>query len=111
GKIRRLRAQQAEYGVETQALQRELDTQLYVLLQEIKHSRHVIETLQEQIIPNLEEAERQAEQAFNAGRLGYQQWSVILNKKLDAQQELLSAFESIHLQHIELQRLTGTSLI
>lgn len=110
GKIRSLQAKQAEYASESEALQRRLDTQLYVLLQEIKHSQHVIETLQERIIPALDNAQTQATTAYEGGKLGYQQWTAILHKKLGAQQELLSAFETIHLQHIELQRLTGTTL-
>lgn len=110
GKIRSLLAKQAEYASESEALQRQLDTQLYVLLQEIKHSQHVIEALRARIIPALTNAEAQASQAYESGKLGYQQWTAILNKKLGAQQDLLSAFEAIHLQHIELQRLTGTTL-
>ena len=110
GKIRRLQAQQAQYTSESEVIQRQLDTQLYVLLQEIKHSQHVIETLQQRIIPALNNAQAQATQAYESGKLGYQPWISILNKKLGAQQDLLSAFEAIHLQHIELQRLTGTTL-
>ena len=110
GKIKSLQAKQAEYGGESEALQRQLNTQLYVLLQKIKHSQHVIKTLQEQIIPALNNAQAQATQAYESGQLGYQQWTAILLKKLSAQQTLLSAFEAIHLQHIELQRLTGTTL-
>ncbi|MEZ5528651.1 MAG: TolC family protein [Porticoccaceae bacterium] len=110
GKVRSLRAKQAEYASESEVLQRRLDTQLYVLLQEIKHSQHVIETLRERIIPALNNAQAQATRAYESGRLDYQQWTAILHKKLGAQQDLLSAFEAIHLQHIELQRLTGTTL-
>lgn len=110
GKIRSLQARQAEFASESKAFQRLLDTQLYVLLQEIQHSHHVIETLQERIIPALDSAHAQATQAYETGRLSYQQWATLLNKKLGMQQELLSAFEAFHLQHIELQRLTGTTL-
>ncbi|MCY4428352.1 MAG: TolC family protein [Halieaceae bacterium] len=110
GKIRSLQARQAEFASESEALQRQLDKQLYVLLQEIKHSHHVIETLQKRIIPALNTAHAQATHAYETGKLGYQQWVILLNKILGAQQALLSAFEAIHLQHIELQRLTGTTL-
>ena len=70
----------------------------------------MIETLQQRVIPALNDAQAQATQAYESGKLGYQPWISILNKKLGAQQDLLSAFEAIHLQHIELQRLTGTTL-
>lgn len=110
GKIRSLYAQQEEYAAEYEALHQELRTQLYVLLQEIKHSSHVIETLENKIIPNLSKAQNQALQAYETGKLSYTQWADIQDKKLVFEQELLTAYEAIHLQHIELQRLTGTSL-
>jgi len=110
GKIARLHARQAEYGSESDALKRQLDTQLYVLLQEIKHSQHVIEALQKRIIPALNQAQEQAQRAYENGQLGYQQWTTIVQQQLGVQQALLSAFEAVHLQHIELQRLTGTTL-
>lgn len=110
GKVRSLQAKQAEIASESEVLERQLDTRLYVLLQEIKHSRHVIETLQQRIIPALNKAQVQATQAYEGGKLGYQPWTAIQNQTLEAQQKLLSAFETIHLQHIELQRLTGTAL-
>ena len=111
GKVRSLEGEQAAYASEFEALQRQLSTQLYVLLQEISHSQHVIRTLQDRILPALNQAEAQAGRAYESGQLGYQQRTSILHKRLVAQQELLSAFEAIHLQHIELQRLTGSTLI
>lgn len=110
GKVRSLEGEQAAYASEFEALQRQLTTQLYVLLQEIDHSQHVIGTLQEQILPALNQAEVQAGGGYESGQLGYQQWTAILHKRLVAQQALLSALEAIHLQHIELQRLTGATL-
>ncbi len=110
GKIRSLRAKQGEYQSESKALQLRLSTQLYVLLLEIKHSQHVIETLQQRVIPALDRALAETARAYESGKLGYLQWTSILNKKLGAEQDLLSAFEAIHLQHIEMQRLSGTTL-
>lgn len=110
GKIRSLRAKQGEYYSESEALQRQMTTQLYVLLQEIKHSQHIIETLQQRVIPALNSAQEETARAYETGKSGYQQWTAILNKKIGAQQDQLSAFEAIHLQHIELQRLTGATL-
>ncbi len=110
GKIRRFYAQQEEYIAEYTTLHQQLKTQLYSLLQEIKHSTHVIDALEQKIIPSLTDAENLALSAYESGKLSYTQWSDILNKKLIFEQELLTAYETIHMQHIELQRLTGTSL-
>lgn len=110
GKMRSIQAQQSERVSEVKALERELSTQLYVLLQEIQHSQHVIQTLQEKIIPLLRKALMQAESAYASGKLAYQPWVSLLNQQLAAEQDLLNALEAIHLQHVELQRLTGTTL-
>jgi cobalt-zinc-cadmium efflux system outer membrane protein len=87
-----------------------LDAQLYVLLQEMAHSHHVIETIQAEIIPVLETALTEASQAFDIGKLSYNQWSDIRRELLSAQNQLLDAYQSLHLQHIEIQRLTGVSV-
>jgi outer membrane protein, heavy metal efflux system len=110
GKIRSLRAKQAEYDSESLAFKRKVETQIYVLLQEMAHSQHVIERYQRLIIPTLVRAQVYATKAYEKGRIPYQQWSDIVQKNLDARHILLGAFEKIHLQHIELQRLTGASL-
>ena len=111
GKVRALRARQAEYQAEAQALSRKLNTQLYVLLTEINHSRHVIETLTGRVIPLLEKALSQSSQAYEIGQLGYVQWTAVRQDLLASRAELLDAYLAIHLQHIEIQRLTGASLV
>ena len=56
GTIAALRAKQDVLATQQQALMQKLDAQLYVLLQEMAHSHHVIETIQAEIIPVLETA-------------------------------------------------------
>lgn len=110
GKVRALRARQAESQSESQALSRRLNIQLYVLLQEINHSRHIIETLSNRVIPLLEKALVESSQAYEIGQLGYVQWTAVRQDLLASRNELLDAYLAIHLQHIEIQRLTGASL-
>lgn len=107
GTIAALRAKQDVLASQQQALMQKLDAQLYVLLQEMAHSHHVIETIQLEIIPVLETALTEAGQAFDIGKLSYNQWSDIRRELLSAQNQLLDAYQSLHLQHIEIQRLTG----
>lgn len=110
GTIAALRAKQDVLATQQQALMQKLDAQLYVLLQEMAHSHHVIETIQAEIIPVLETALTEASQAFDIGKLSYNQWSDIRRELLSAQNQLLDAYQSLHLQHIEIQRLTGVSV-
>jgi cobalt-zinc-cadmium efflux system outer membrane protein len=110
GNIASLKAKQELLAFEQASLMHKLDSQLYVLLQEIAHSRHVIDKFQHDIIPILETTLKEAVLAFDVGQLSYSQWSDIRRELLNAQSELLMAYESLHLQHIEIQRLTGASL-
>ncbi len=110
GRAQTLRAQQAEYEAEAKALEHRLDSQLYVLLLEIEHGRHVVDALTGRILPALDKAQVEATRAYDQGQLGYQQWQAIRQDWLTARMGLIDVLEETHLQHIELQRLTGASL-
>lgn len=110
GTIAALQAQQEVLNSQQASLMQQLDAQLYALLQEMKHSMHVIETVDTRIVPTLESALSEARKAFELGQLSYNQWSDVRHELLSAQSQLLDAYQSLHLQHIEIQRLTGTSL-
>lgn len=110
GTIAALQAQQEVLDSERAALMQQLDTQLYVLLQEMNHSQHVIKTMNQAVIPTLDQALREAENAFNRGQFSYNQFNTVRQELLNAQGQLLDAFASLHFQHIEIQRLTGSSI-
>lgn len=110
GMIAALQAEQDVLASEQSALMQSLDTQLYVLLQEMAHSQHVIQTVQTSIVPTLETALSEAGNAFEKGQTSYNQYHNVRRELRIAHTQLLDAFESLHLQHIEIQRLTGTSL-
>ncbi|WP_037426006.1 TolC family protein [Shewanella sp. POL2] len=110
GTIAALQAQQDVLANEQNALMQAQDAQLYVLLQEMAHSAHVIDTVRSDIVPTLEKALSEASNAFDKGLLSYNQYNDVYRELLSAQYQLLDAFESLHLQHIEIQRLTGTSI-
>ncbi|MFQ3220819.1 MAG: cobalt-zinc-cadmium efflux system outer membrane protein [Paraglaciecola sp.] len=110
GKIAALQAQQEVLADQASALLQKLDVQLYVLLQEMEHSRHVIDSIQQRIVPLLENALTDASSAFDIGKLNYTQWNNVRHQLLTAKSQLLDVYESLHLQHIEIQRLTGSSI-
>jgi cobalt-zinc-cadmium efflux system outer membrane protein len=110
GEVQVIQAKQAEYQSQGDVLARKLNTQLFVLLQNMKHSKHVIDTLTGRVIPLLEKASEEASKAYEIGRLGYLEWTSIRQELLSTQAQLLDAYQAIHLQHIEIQRLTGASL-
>ena len=110
GTISALQAQQEVLASEQNAMMLKLDAQLFVLLQEMAHSQHVIETIQAKIIPNLEIALSEASNAYDKGQLSYSQWSEVRRELLSAQSRLIDGYQNLHLQHIEIQRLTGQSI-
>lgn len=110
GQIRALRASQSELATESQALVHKLNTQLYVLIEQMKRSQHVIHAVTEKVIPVLEQAFEQAEKAYKAGMYSYTEWMNTQQELLNAQSDLIGAYQNAHLNNIEIERLTGTSL-
>lgn len=110
GKIAALKAKQDVLASEQAAMMQKLDAQLYVLLQEMAHSHHVIENIRTGIVPTLEKALSAASNAFEQGQLSYNQYSNVREELLGAQSQLLDAYKNLHLKHIEIQRLTGASI-
>ena len=110
GKIQALQAQQLEYQAQADAWQNNISTQLLLLTHKLKHNSHVVEGLVDEIIPALQQASEQAEQAFKQGNYRYSDWYAIQQELNEAQTELIDAYTNIHLFNIELQRLTGVSV-
>ena len=110
GKIKALRASQNQLETESLALVHQLNTQLYVLIEQLKHSQHVIHAIANNIIPVLEQAFNEAEKAYNVGMYSYTEWMNTQQALLNAQSDLIDAYQSAQLNNIEIERLTGTSI-
>ena len=110
GTIRSLRAEQSIYDVEALSLKQKLNTQVFVLLQEINHSQHVIDVTQETIIPLMKKAKDEVNKAYELGRASYLKWYSVQQDYLASHVNLINTYKTLHLQHIELQRLTGSSI-
>ncbi|MFT5759481.1 MAG: cobalt-zinc-cadmium efflux system outer membrane protein [Alteromonadaceae bacterium] len=111
GKINALRASQSELETASKALIHQLNTQLYVLIEQMKHSQHVIHAMTENVIPVLEQAFVEAEKSYKVGRYSYTEWTNTQKELLAAQSDLIAAYQNAHLNHIEIERLTGASLL
>jgi len=110
GKIRALRASKNLLKAESLALVHKLNTQLYVLIEQMKHSSHVIHAVTDNIIPVLEKALVEAEKAYKVGMYSYTEWMNTQQELLNAQSDLIGAYQNAHLNNIEIERLTGSSL-
>lgn len=104
---RSLQAREQQSDVSAQARLKELEVEVRTLLLELEHSRHVIDTLNQSILPALSNGREQAQQAYERGQLDYLQWDNARQQWLSARERLLDEAEALQLQWIELQRLTG----
>ncbi|MDT0499216.1 TolC family protein [Algiphilus sp. W345] len=83
--------------------------QLFAYYQEMEHARHVVATLDRQLIPELERALAQTEDAWRRGRYSFLEWSEVQKRLLDARLRRIDAAAEYHLNRIEIERLTGQS--
>jgi len=109
-KVLALQAKQGQKQAQSQALQQRFSTQLLLLTHQLKHNRHVVEGLSEEIIPALELANDKAREAYQTGSYRYTDWYAVQQELLTAQFDLIQAYNSIQLFNIELERLTGASI-
>ena len=111
GKIKALTASQNKLETESVALVHKLNSQLYILIEQLKHSHHVIYAVTNNIIPILEQAFNEAEKAYNIGMYSYTDWMNTQQALLNAQSDLITAYQNAQLNNIEIERLTGSSII
>ena len=109
--IRAAEAEVALNGVEREA--RAL--QLYATLAEA-HGRYETSRLEVQrmgrdVLPHLQRAENAAERAWRAGAISYMEWAQLQAMRIEARQRQLDAAISAQTGLIEIQRLTGQSML
>ena len=111
GRIAALAAERDAYRADVDAVQLALEARLYVLLQEFQHAQHVVGALREQIIPTLEQAQKEARNAYQLGRYSYQDWRGVQQELLATRSHLLDSQFKAQLTRVEIERLTGLPLL
>ena len=89
--------------------------QLYATLAEA-HGRYAgarleVERMKRDVLPQLQKAERAAEQAWRAGAASYMEWAQLQAMRIDARQRQLDSAVAAQSALIEIQRLTGQSML
>jgi cobalt-zinc-cadmium efflux system outer membrane protein len=87
-----------------------VETELFALYQELKHSLHMAATLRDEVLPNVETALVETERAYEAGRYSYLELRVAQREALKARQDYLEVMIETHRYAIEIESLTGTAL-
>jgi cobalt-zinc-cadmium efflux system outer membrane protein len=63
------------------------------------------------VLPQLQKAERAAEQAWRAGAASYMEWAQLQAMRIEARQRQLDSAIAAQTALIEIQRLTGQSML
>jgi len=89
--------------------------QLYATLAEA-HGRYLTSRLEvtrmaRDMLPQLQRAENAAEKAWRAGAISYMEWAQLQAMRIDARQRQLEAAIAAQTALIEIQRLTGQSMV
>ena len=107
GRVAEARADIARTEAEAAATRIDIETALFVLHQELNHNLQLAAGLREEVIPRLQTALADTRRAYDLGRYGYFEWSVVQGELLQANNDLLEASIAAHEVVIEIERLTG----
>ncbi|HBR96315.1 MAG TPA: hypothetical protein DD979_02920 [Gammaproteobacteria bacterium] len=110
GRIAAARANLVKTSHDEQAVRIRIETALYVMVEELQHSLHVIEAVRGEIIPPLEQALSETRRAYRLGRYSYLELRSVQAELLDAQNTLVEASIDAHRNIIEIERLTGVRM-
>jgi len=87
-----------------------IETELFVLYQELKHNIELADRLETDVAPRYETALADTLRAFEQGRSSYLEYRAVETELLAVAYEILDAHADAYLLSIEIERLTGESL-
>lgn len=110
GKIATASANLEKIALAKNAANIRIETTLYVVYEQLRHSLHVLDALRTAVIPPLEQALTDTRRAYELGRYSYLEWRSVQAELLDAQETLLETSIDAHRYVIEIERLTGAQV-
>ncbi len=110
GRVATARAEAARTDADRVAARVQIETQLFVLFEELKHSLHRATTLREEILPRAEIILKETLRAYEAGRYSYIELRAAQDDALAARSEGVAALIDAHRNVIEIEALTGAAL-
>jgi cobalt-zinc-cadmium efflux system outer membrane protein len=109
--IRSAQADLAAIELEREGESRQLEATLAEAWGQLEAAVALATQIREQLVPRLEKAERAAGDTYRLGALSYLDWAQLQSDTLLARRQELDASLAAHRALIELQRLTGESLL
>ena len=109
-RVAALQATQNQYRAERHAEEVALETRVYVMAEQLRHSRHVAESMEQRIIPSMQQALSDTQHAYQQGKYSYYELASAQQDLIDARLSYLEAQYTAYLYLIEIERLTGLPL-
>lgn len=110
GRIDETRATRAQIEAAEDATRVRVETELFVLYQELKHNIELAARLETDVAPRYETALADTLRAFEQGRSSYLEYRAVETELLAVGYEILDAHADAWQLSIEIERLTGESL-
>ena len=111
GRIAETFADMARASGDARTTRVRIETALFVLYQELLHDVDVAATLRDRMIPLLESALADTRRAYELGRTSYFELSAVQSELLQTRNELLETSIGAHGLVVEIERLTGVSVL
>jgi cobalt-zinc-cadmium efflux system outer membrane protein len=111
GRVAEAQAVLARKRADSEAERVRVHTTLYEIYQEMQHSAHRAEVLDEQVIPRLEETMDATSKGYEQGRYRYYELRTVEADLLAARRSLIEASAAAHRLVITLERLTGQGMV
>jgi len=109
--IRAAEAELALNGVEREARELQLYATLALAHGRYETARLEVARMARDVLPQLQRAENAAEKAWRAGAISYMEWAQLQAMRIEARQRQLDAAIAAQTGLIEIQRLTGQSML
>ena len=110
GRISETRANVEQVEAAAEAERVRIETELFVLYQELVHNIELAERLETDVAPKFESALADTLRAFDLGRSSYLEYRVVQTELLAVAYEILDAHADAYRLAIEIERLTGESI-
>ena len=110
GHVAAARADLARSDADRVVTRVQIETGLFALYEELKHSLHRAVTLRDDILPRVESALAETQRAYEMGRYSYFELRAAQDDALQARTEVTVALIDAHRNVIEIEALTGAAL-
>jgi len=112
GNLNQGRIQEARSAIEKTAAEKDaamirIQTNLFVVYQELEHNLHRADVLRGAVIPKYEEALEEVRRSYQLGAGNYIEWLQTQENVLEARSDVVDASLQAQLKKIEIERLTG----